>query len=277
MRKLKEIARLCLELNLGVRPIARVCDVSTSTVSLYVDKLKRLGMTYPQICRMEEEVLSRLLFPKEGKTPKKPLPDFHYIHKELKKKGVSLQLLYEEYKQNNPDGYEHTQFYRLYHRWAGKGDPVMRFSHKAGEKMFVDFSGDRPSYRDLQQEGPSRRSSSCRCWGQAPIYSPEPLRARHKENFADCNVRVMEYYGGCPECIVPDNLKGVVPRACYYNPEINLTFAVIAEHYNIAVLPARRGKARDKAKVENAVLQVQRRILTALRNRDNQLHGSLKI
>ncbi len=267
MRKLKEIARLYLELHLGVRPIARACNISTSTVSLYVDKLIQLGLTYPQICRMEEDALSRLIFPGKEKVPKKPLPDFDYIHKELKKKGVSLQLLYEEYKKNDPGGYERTQFYHLYHRWAGKGDPVMRFTHKAGEKMFVDFSGDRARYQDPATGRAVEAELFVSVLGASSYIFARAVRDQTKESFADCNVRAMEYYGGCPECIVPDNLKGAVTRACYYDPEINLTFAAMAEHYNIAVLPARRGKARDKAKVENAVLQVQRRILAALRNR----------
>ena len=116
MRKLKEVARLSLELNLGVRPIARACDISTSTASAYVEKLKQLGATYQEICEMDEAALLALLFPKEEKPQRRPLPDFDYLNKELGKKGVTLQLLHEEYKKDNPDGYERTQFYRLCQR-----------------------------------------------------------------------------------------------------------------------------------------------------------------
>ena len=115
MKKLKEVARLYLEHNLGVRPIARACNISTSTASVYLEKIKQLGATYHEVCEMDEDALSGLLFPKEEKVSGKLLPDFEYLHRELKKKGVTLQLLYEEYKRDNSDGYERTQFYHLYH------------------------------------------------------------------------------------------------------------------------------------------------------------------
>ncbi len=105
MKKVKEVARLYLEMNLGVRPIARACNISTSTASVYVERLKKLGATYKEISEMDEDILSGLFFPKEEKVSEKPLPDFNWLHGELKKKGVTLQLLHEEYKDNNPDGY----------------------------------------------------------------------------------------------------------------------------------------------------------------------------
>jgi len=267
MRKLKEVARLSLELNLGVRPIARACDISTSTASVYVEKLKQLGATYQEICEMEEDALLALLFPKEEKPPKRPLPDFDYLHKELGKKGVTLQFLHEEYKKDNPDGYERTQFYHLYEQWAKKGDPVMRFTHKAGEKMFVDFSGDKAHYQDPATGKTIEAELFVSVLGASSYLFARAVPDQTKESFVDCNVRALEYYGGCPECLVPDNMKSAVNHACYYDPDINKTFAAMAEHYHIAVLPTRKGKARDKAKVENGVLQAQRRILAAIRNR----------
>jgi len=267
MRKLKEVARLSLEQNLGVRPIARACDISTSTASVYVEKLKQLGATYQEICGMEEDALLALLFPKEEKPPRRPLPDFDYLNKELGKKGVTLQLLHEEYKKDNPDGYERTQFYYLYEQWAKKGDPVMRFTHKAGEKMFVDFSGDKAHYQDSATGKIIEAELFVSVLGASSYIFARAVPDQTKESFVDCNVRALEYYGGCPECLVPDNMKGAVTRACYYDPDINKTFAAMAEHYHIAVLPTRKGKARDKAKVENGVLQAQRRILAAIRNR----------
>jgi transposase len=266
MRKLKEVARLYLELNLGVRPIARACNISTSTAYLYVEKLKQLGATYPEVCEIEEDALYGLLFPRAEKTSKS-LPDFADLNKELKRKGVTLQLLYEEYKKDNPDGYERTQFYHLYHEWAKKGDPVMRFSHKAGEKVFVDFSGDKPRYQDPATGKIVEAELFVSILGASSYIFARAVPDQTKENFVDCNVRALEYYGGCPECLVPDNLKGAVTQACYYDPEINKTFSAMAEHYHIAVLPTRTGKARDKAKVENGVLQAQRRILAVIRNR----------
>jgi transposase len=265
MRKLKEVARLSLELNLGVRPIARACNISTSTASVYLERLKQLGATYQEIGAMDEDAFSGLLFPKTEKASK-PLPDLDYLNRELKKKGVTLQLLYEEYKRDNPDGYERTQFYHLYHEWVKKGDPVMRFTHKAGEKMFVDFSGDKAVYQDPVTGKAIEAELFISVLGASSYLFARAVPDQTKESFVDCNMRAFEYYGGCPECVVPDNLKGAVTKACYYDPEINKTFAAMAEHYHIAVLPTRTGKARDKAKVENGVLQAQRRILAALRN-----------
>jgi len=266
MRKLKEVARLCLELDLGVRPIARACNISASTASVYVEKLKQLGATYHEICEMEEPALLRILFPREEKTSRR-LPDFDYLNRELKKKGVTLQLLYEEYKRDNPEGYERTQFYHLYHEWIKKGDPVMRFTHKAGEKMFVDFSGDKAHYQDPATGKTVEAELFVSVLGASSYIFARAVADQTKESFVDCNVRALEYYGGCPQCVVPDNLKSAVTDPCYYDPEINKTFAAMAEHYHIAVLPTRTGKARDKAKVENGVLQAQRRILAAIRNR----------
>lgn len=267
MKKLKEVARLYLEHNLGVRPIARACNISTSTASVYVEKLKGLGIPYREISGMDEDALSGLLFPREEKASGKHSPDFDYLHGELRKKGVTLQLLYEEYKRDNPDGYERTQFYHLYHEWAKKGDPVMRFTHKAGEKMFVDFSGDKPHYQDPATGKRIEAELFVSVLGASSYLFARAVPDQTKESFVECTIRAMEYYGGCPECIVPDNLKGAVTHACYYDPEINRIVNAMAEHYHIVVLPTRKGKARDKAKVENGVLQAQRKILAVLRNR----------
>jgi transposase len=267
MKKVKEVARLYLEMNLGVRPIARACNISTSTASVYVERLKGLQATYKEISEMDEDTLLGLIFPKEEKVSGKPLPDFNCLHGELKKKGVTLQLLHEEYKRDNPDGYERTQFYHLYHEWTKKADPVMRFTHKAGEKMFVDFSGDKPHYQDPVTGKSVEVELFVSALGASSYIFAKAVPDQTQESFVDCNISALESYGGCPECVVPDNLKAGVTHACYYDPEINRVFAAMAEHYHIAVLPARAGKARDKAKVENGVLQAQRRVLAVLRNR----------
>ncbi len=131
MKKLKEIARLLFECNLGIRPIARACNISASTASTYVEKFKELGATYKEICEIDEDSLSDLVSPKAERTSIKVLPDFVHIAGELKKKGVTLQLLHEEYKRDNPDGYEKSQFYQLYHDWKKKADPVMHIMSSA--------------------------------------------------------------------------------------------------------------------------------------------------
>jgi transposase len=266
MKKLKEIARLLLECNLGIRSIARACNISTSTASVYAEKFRELGATYQEICGIDEDTLTDLLSPVGERVPARALPDFAYLAGELKKKGVTLQLLHEEYKKDNPDGYEKSRFYQLYHDWRKKADPVMRFTHKAGEKMFVDFSGDKPRYQNPATGEMVEAELFVSVLGASSYIFAYAVRDQTKESFVDCNIRALEYYGGCPECLIIDNLKAGVTHACYYDPEINRTLAAMAEHYNIAVIPTRVARPKDKAKVENAVLQVQRRIMASLRN-----------
>jgi transposase len=267
MRKLKEAARLLLEFKLGVRPIARACNISTSTAHDYVVRLKELDVPYGEIAAMGDDELGALLFPREEKEPAKPLPDFEYLSKELTKKGVTLQLLYEEYKKDNPDGYERSRFYALYRTWAKKVDPVMRFTHKAGEKMFIDFSGDKAHYQDPATGKVIEAELFVSVLGASSYLFARAVPDQTVENFVGCTIRAFETYGGCTEHLVPDNLKSAVTHPSYYEPDINKTFAAMAEHYHVAVLPARVKKARDKAKVESGVLQAQRRILASLRNR----------
>jgi len=267
MNKLKEIARLFLECKLGIRPIARACNISPSTASFYVERFKALGITYQDVCNLDDDTLSGLLFPKARDSSTKPLPDFTYIAEELKKKGVTLQLLHEEYKRDNPDGYEKSQFYQLYHDWRQKADPSMHINHKAGEKMFVDFSGDRPCYKDPATGRTIEAELFVSVLGASSYIFAYAVPNETTESFIKCNIKAFEFYGGCPECLILDNLKAGVTHACYYDPDINKALAAMAQHYNIAVIPTRVRRPKDKAKVENAVLQSQRRILAVLRNR----------
>jgi len=267
MRKLKEAARLLLEFKLGVRQIARTCSISTSTASDYVDRLKELDVPYGEIAVMGDDELEALLFPQGERAPAKPLPDFEYLSKEMTKPGVTLMLLHEEYKKANPDGYERSRFYELYSKWAKKLDPVMRFAHKAGEKMFIDFSGDKAHYQDPKTGEIIEAELFVSVLGASSYLYARAVPDQTVEHFVNCVMRAFEAYGGCAEYLVPDNLKSAVTHASYYEPDINRTFAAMAEHYHVAVLPARVKKARDKAKVESGVLQAQRRILAVLRDR----------
>ena len=149
MRTAREILRLHFEHSLGQRAIARACAVSPTTVSTYLERITRSGLDWPALAALDDSSLKTLLYPESrGTLTRKPLPDFEYLRLEMKKKGVTLQLLWEEYRSIHPDGYGRSQFCELYHQHGRTLDPVMRFDHKAGEKLFVDFSGDRPSYID---------------------------------------------------------------------------------------------------------------------------------
>jgi transposase len=207
MRKLKEAARLVLEFKLGVRPIARACNISTSTAHAYVDKLKELNVPYGEIAVMGDDELEELLFPREEKTPARSLPDFEYLSKEMTKKGVTLQILYEEYKKDNPDGYERSRFYGLYREWIKKADPVMRFNHKAGEKTFIDFSGDKAHYQDPVTGKIIEAELYVAVLGASSYLFARAVADQTVGNFVDCTIRAFEFYGGCTEYLVPDNLK----------------------------------------------------------------------
>lgn len=269
MRKIHEVCRLRLKMGLGINQIAGACNMSTSTASTYVSKIEESKLSYEELTALDEGAVYKLLFPAATETPvsDKEMPDFEYLIKELKRKGVTLQLLYEEYREDNPCGYSRSQFYEKYRKYAKKLNPVMRFNHKAGDKMFEDFSGDRPHYINPKTGEAVEVELFVTALGASSYTFACAVADQKVGNFIKGNIKALEYYGGCPKCIVPDNLKSGVTRACYYDPEINREFADMAEHYNVAVVPARAGKPKDKAKVENAVLQAQRRILAALRNR----------
>lgn len=267
VRKAKEIFRLNFDQRLSNRAIAGACNVSPTTVGEYLERASEAELDSAKLITIDDDSLSKILYP--GKIEKKDLkqmPDMNKLHEELKKKGVTLQLLWEEYKASNPDGYERTQFYYLYNKWAKTLNPSMRINHKAGERMFVDFSGDRPHYIDPQTGEVIYAELFVAVLGASSYTFSTAVRSQKKEDWIRCNIMALEYLGGCPEIIVPDNLKAGVKNACYYDPEINPVFTEMADHYSVAVLPTRPYTPKDKAKVENGVLNAQRRILAAIRN-----------
>lgn len=269
MKKIREVWRLRKKMGLGVNQIARACNISKSTASSYVKMVDEVGTEYEEVSSLDDESIYTLLFPKGGEesATAEAVPDFEYLTIELRRPGVTLQLLYEEYRRDNPDGYGRSQFYKTYRQYKKSLNPTMRFNHKAGDKMFVDFSGDRPHYIDPETGEVIEAELFVTVLGASSYTFAYALPNQKVGNFIKGHIKALEYYGGCPACIVPDNLKSGVTKACYYDPEVNRSFADMAEHYNLAVVPTRVRKPKDKAKVESGVLQVQRRILAALRNR----------
>jgi transposase len=268
MRTVREILRLHFEHDLSQRAIARACSVSPTTVGDYLERVRQSGSNWATISALDDSSLKVLLTP-EGKAPasRKPLPDFVAIHKEMKKKGVTLQLLWEEYRAIHPDGYGRSQFCERYHRYVHTLDPVMRFEHKAGDKLFVDFSGDRPSYVDREIGKVIVPELFVAVMGASSRTYAVAVASQQIPDWIQVHVNAFEYFGGVPACVVPDQLKSGVKTSCKYDPEINPVYAELCSHYGVAVVPARPREPRDKAKVENGVLNAQRRILAALRNR----------
>lgn len=266
LRQIKEILRLKNK-NLSNRQIAKACNISPTTVEKYVKRIEEASISYDDMKEKSEDEIMDKLFENKKPKNKKALPDMSYIHKQLKMKGVTLQLLWEEYKEGHPEGYSRTQFCYYYNRWRKKLKPTMRFNHKAGEKVFVDFSGDKPVITNPETGKKTAVELFVGTLGASSYTFAIAVANQKKENWIECHKKMFSFFGGVPEYVVPDNLKSGVTSPDYYDPQINALYSEMAEHYDVAILPARPIKPKDKAKVENAVLNIQRRILAKLRNR----------
>lgn len=271
MRQIREVLRLRFEKNMSGRQIGQALGIGRTTAQEYLQKAQEAQLTWPLPDSLNDDELQKLLFsspvPKIEKAVARPLPDHLRIHQELRKKGVTLQLLWEEYQQANPQGYRYTQFCEHYHRWSKTLDPVMRQAHKAGEKLFVDYAGMTMGVVDRSTGEIKEAQIFVAVLGASNYTYVEATWTQELPNWISSHVRAFEFFGGVPELLVPDNLKSGVVTAHRYEPYLNPTYQEMAQHYQVAILPARPVKPRDKAKVEVGVQGVERRILAPLRNR----------
>jgi len=215
---------------------------------------------------MDDATLEELLFPPKSKDHKRPLPDHHHLHRELARKGVTLQLLWKEYIQEHPSGYGYSRFCDLYRSFLKKQKLSMRQRYKAGEKLFVDFAGLSPQIINPDTGEINGVHVFVAVLGASNYTYAEAVLSQDVVNWLSCHVRAFNFFGGVPEIIVPDNLKAAVKKPCRYEPELNPSYQDLAQHYGVAVIPARVRKPRDKAKAETGVQIVERRILAPLRN-----------
>lgn len=268
LRKIREILRLKWELGLSNRTIARSCRTSHSTVGEYVKRAETAGLKWPLPEDIDDEKLTELLFPRTGQEQKQtiPVPDWEKVHTELRRKGVTQQLLWMEYIEKYPQGYCYSQFCALYREWAKKLNPTMRLHHKAGEKLFVDYTGQTVPVIDPNTGEIKEAEIFVAVLGASSYTYAEAQWAQDLANWTGGHVRTFDFIGGVTEVVVPDNLKAGVTHPCRYEPDINMTYQELAEHYGIAVVPARVRKPRDKAKAEVGVQVVERWILARLRN-----------
>ena len=267
MRKVREVLRLKHALGLSERQIAVSIGVSRSTVAEYLRRAGVVGITWPVPEEMHDAELERRLFtpPSFEPKPARGLPDWQHVHKELKRHGVTLLLLWEEYRVHYVDGYGYSRFCDLYRDWLKTVSPTMRQTHVAGEKLFVDWAGDTVPVFDAAM-GMQRRAHIFVAVLGASNYTY--VEARWSEALPDwvgAHVNALAAIGGVPGAIVCDNLKAGVTATCRYEPGINRTYQDLATHYGTVILPTRPRKPRDKAKVEVAVLIVERYILARLR------------
>lgn len=272
MRKVREILRLKHEAGLGVRQIARSLRVSHGTVVNYLQRAEAAGVKWPLSPEIDEAQLQHLLFnslapPEEAR---RALPDMAELHKELRgkrhKKGITLQLLWEEYRVAHPDGYGYTQFCEYYKRFESALEPALRQPYKAGEKLFVDWTGETIPVTDPRNGTVRQVYLFVAALGASNYTYAEAFEDTQLPSWIEAHVHAWEFFGGVTTITVPDNTKTAVNQACRYEPALHRTYEELAEHYGTVIIPARSGEPRDKAKVEEAVQNAERRILAVLRN-----------
>ncbi|HKY31709.1 MAG TPA: IS21 family transposase [Candidatus Polarisedimenticolia bacterium] len=267
MRQIREILRLRHDCHLSNRTIGRAVGLSPSTVSEHLSRAQAAGLSWPLAAELDDGQLEARLFRPSGSPDSvRAMPEMSYLHAELKRDGVTLQLLWVEYARQNPDGYRYSQFCKLYRRWTKKLSVSMRQVHLAGEKVFVDFSGKKPSIVDPKTGEVRQVELFVGVLGASSYTYARAVESQKLECWLDTHVRMLEFFGGCPEIFVPDCLKSGVTGSCRYEPVINRSYEDLASHYGVAVVPARPYRAKDKPKVEVGVQVVQRWILAALRN-----------
>lgn len=269
MRKIEEILRLKYEKKLSHRAIGQSCAISAGTVSDYVARAKAAGISWPLPEGKSGAELEALLFPSYKAKVKRemPMPDWAKVHKELRRKGVTRSLLWIEYRQENPQGYGYSQFCYYYRQWLKHLQPIMRQTHQAGEKLFIDYAGQTVSVIEPETGEVKQAQIFVGVLGASNYTYVEAHADQTLPNWIGAHVRMLAFLGGVPEVLVPDNLKAGVKRPHRYEPDINPTYQEFARHYGVAVVPTRSRKPKDKAKVEVGVQVVERWILARLRDR----------
>jgi len=268
MRKIKRLYRLHCE-GVSKRKISIQLGISRNTVSKYITFFKQYKLTAYEVKHLSFEELHELFL--SGNKPKserlKTLESyFPYYDKELRRTGVTRQLLWEEYIAKYPDGYQLTQFRYWYKEWCRALSPVMHFNHKAADKLFIDFTGKKLHLVDEHTGEIKELEVFVSVLGSSQLTYAEACESQKKEDFIRCMENALWYYGGVPRALVTDNLKAAVTKSHRYEPVLNPTFEDFAAHYETTVLPCRAYKPRDKAIVENTVRIIYSRVFAKIRN-----------
>ena len=269
MRKIREILRLAWSCKQTRQSISDSCGIGKTIVTDTLYRASAAGLSYPLPADLDDERLERLLYPQHPRaiTSRRTPPDWTFLHNELlSHKNLTLMLLWQEYKEREPSGYQYSQFCDLFRFWRGKLDLSMRQEHRAGEKMFVDYCGQTIPIVDSTTGEIRDAQVFVAVMGASNYTYAETTWSQSLADWTGSHVRTFSYFGAVPHCLVPDNLLSGVTKTCRYEPGINATYQEMATHYGTAVVPARVRKPRDKPKVEAGVQFVQRFILAGLRH-----------
>lgn len=269
VRKIKEVLRLHYEKGFSTRQIAQSLGIGRSTVHDYLYRAEQGGLNGSLVSELDETSLERKLYPPAPSVAqeKRQMPSMEDLYQEMKKKGVTLQLLWHEYKEANPEGYQYSRFCYHYQQWVQKLDLCLRQDYRAGEKLFVDYAGQTMEITAPETGEIQEAQIFVATLGASNYTYTEPTLSQALPSWIESHVHAFEFFGGVTEILVPDNLKSAVTKPCRYEPDLNATYRELAEHYGAVIIPARVARAQDKAKVESAVLQVERWVLAPLRNR----------
>jgi transposase len=268
MRTTREILRLKWACQRSNREIAQSCGIARSTVADCLSRAAALGLTWPVPADLDDGTLEARLYRRPGRPAEtRPLPDWAALHQELRRPGVTLQLLWQEYKTGDPAGLQYSQFCVHYRQWAHTLDVCLHQEHRAGEKLFLDYAGQSCWLTDPQTGTRTPVALFVAVLGASNYTYAEATRAADLSSWIGSHVRTFDYLGGVPAALIPDNHKSAVLHPDRYEPDLHPTYLDLATHYGTTILPTRVRRPKDKAKVETGVLIVERWIVAALRHR----------
>ncbi len=268
MRQLRQMLRLHHD-GVGARAIGRMLGVARSTIQDNLKRAAAAGLAWPLAGELTDDVLEQRLFARSGVKSglrRRAEPDWAALARELKRVGVNLMVLWEEYREAQPEGYGYSRFCDLFREFEQRLSPVMRQHHAAGDKVFVDYSGKKIGIVDPQTGEVRAAEIFVAVLGASSYTYAEATWTQALADWIEAHVRMFRFFAGLPRLIVPDNLKSGVQKASFYDPEINRSYAMMAAHYGVGILPARPYRPRDKAKVEAGVRFAQSYVLGRLRH-----------
>ena len=270
MRKIRDVLRLTAA-GMSSRKIAASLVVGATTVVDCLQRARAAGVSWPLLDDLSDEALEARLFPASTALAeimaRRPQPHWPTIHRELRRPGVTLQLVWEEHRAAHPEGYGYSRFCELYRAWEGRLSPTMRQTHVAGERLFVDYAGTPLEVIDGAAGEVMTAQLFVAALGASNYTYAEATWTQGLADWIGSHTRAFAFFDGVSAMVVSDNLKSGITKACFYEPAVNRTYAEMAAHYDTAVVPARPNKPRDKAKVEVAVQVATRWIIAKLRNR----------